>query len=430
MTASASIAFPSSATGSSPPAARPLRALLRDWLISFLGWGLVAAAVGARFTSEFSRPWTDAVMPGVRDWLPWAVLTPLIFRLTAKLPLDRQHWRAAVPAHLLACAAVMPAGAAWSGMVREWERGGDRFEGKPPPVQRSAAEMEGAAPAGRVPPPPRPAGKAWRGGPVPPGDPHRRGAPPGLGVFDLMVRLPVYLAILGAAHAQVFHRRSREREAGLTRARLEALSLRLRPHFLFNTLNTIAELVHDEPDKADAMLTSLSDLLRFSLETSREVERPLRHDLEAVKRYLAIMEVRFEERLRWEIDAPPETLDALTPVFLLQPLVENAVLHGVESLPGRRGVIRVQARREGARLSLTVSDNGPGLAEDEPVREGVGLASTRERLRELYGTAARLELCRAGNPGEGGVEEPGCAVRLSLPFRVTGGTARSSRTFT
>jgi LytS/YehU family sensor histidine kinase len=234
-------------------------------------------------------------------------------------------------------------------------------------------------------------------------------------LFFLGFRLPIYLAIVSIAHALCFYRRAQERErrtlslqAGLAKARLSALRMQLQPHFLFNSLNAIAELVHKDPDAADDMLVALASLLRLTLETSGEQELPLSRELEFVKRYLAIEHVRLGDRLQVAFDLAPDTPEALVPAFLLQPLVENAVRHGLEAQaePGR---LRISASRRGSDLLLTVFDSGPGLRADKPLREGIGLANTRARLDELYGAAGTLELRMA----------EGFAVEVTIPFRTT-----------
>jgi len=220
--------------------------------------------------------------------------------------------------------------------------------------------------------------------------------------------------LISAAHALLFYRRSKERErrsleleATLAKSRLEALTMQLQPHFLFNALNAIAALVHKNPDAADEMLAALSDLLRLTLETSREQELPLRRELEFVERYLMIEHVRFGDRLQFELDVAPETEAALVPTFLLQPLVENAVRHGLEPRSGN-GKLVIRARRDNGSLRLSVEDNGVGLSDGKPGREGIGLANTRARLHELYDGAANVELRN----------RDGLTVELTLPFRV------------
>jgi LytS/YehU family sensor histidine kinase len=220
--------------------------------------------------------------------------------------------------------------------------------------------------------------------------------------------LSAYLVLASAAHAAFFYRRAKEREASLATASLEALRTQLQPHFLFNTLNTISSLVHAEPDRADAVITALGDLLRLTLETSEARELPLREEMRLVDAYVAIMQARFEERVKSMVEISPEAREALVPAFILQPLIENAVRHGLEPLPAG-GTVRISARGEGERLRIEAADDGAGLREDAPSREGIGLANTRARLRALHGERASMEL-RAG--------ERGCIVSLELPFRT------------
>ncbi|RYD77353.1 MAG: hypothetical protein EOP84_15635 [Verrucomicrobiaceae bacterium] len=243
----------------------------------------------------------------------------------------------------------------------------------------------------------------------PPGRPMR--PPRNAMSFHLMrvvtFELPIYLMVLCAAHAVLFYRRDQERAVSLAHARLDALRMQLQPHFLFNTLNTIAGLVHEEPDKADAMLTSLSDLLRLTLHTHSERELPLSRELEFVERYLAIIHARFEEKLRFTVDVAPETRTALVPTFLLQPIVENAVEHGLQPRPDG-GMVTIRVRREADILLISVADNGVGLPEGAAPAEGIGLGNTRARLKELYGGGSSLTL-RSGE---------GLTVEISLPFHT------------
>ena len=185
-------------------------------------------------------------------------------------------------------------------------------------------------------------------------------------LFLIGLRLPVYLMILSIGHAAHFYRRSQERErrelelsASLAKARADALKMQLQPHFLFNALNSIAELVHRDPQAADAMIGALSDLLRLTLETSGEQELPLRREMDAVERSVAIEQVRFGDRIRVETDIPADTAAALVPNFLLQPLVENAIRHGLQP-QSSAGELKITARREGEQLRIEVADNGIG----------------------------------------------------------------------
>ncbi|HSJ10689.1 MAG TPA: histidine kinase, partial [Longimicrobiales bacterium] len=203
-------------------------------------------------------------------------------------------------------------------------------------------------------------------------------------------------------------------EASLVRANLDALRMQLNPHFLFNTLNAIAVMaLKGEKHGVVRMLTLLSDLLRLSLEQKEQVVS-LREELGFLDHYLEIEQVRFKDRLTVERDIEPETLDAEVPTLLLQPLVENAIRHGVSRRAGP-GTVRVEATiDDGEVLQLRVMDTGPGFGN---VRSsdgtGVGIANTRARLDQLYGNRHDLELC---NRAEGGA-----CVTVRLPLRIFSG---------
>ncbi len=378
-----------------------LWALAKSWGLSLLVFGLIAFVMVGQFALAVSQSWEDALRMAARDWLPWAILAPFIFRLVFRLPLERERWKLALPVHLAAGLAAVALCNLWAEYVmpprylyRGWS---GRTEQRAAP-SGSGTSVRESRPAGERRGPP------WRG-------PERRS--PFRSFFLLGFRFPIYLAIVSVAHALYFYRRSKDRErrslelqAGLARARLEALKMQLQPHFLFNALNAIAALVHKDPEAADEMLAALSDFLRMVLETSGEQELPLRRELELVERYLAIEHARFGDRLHFHMDVAPEAEPALVPAFLLQPLVENAVRHGLEPRPGA-GSLSIRARRENGTLHLTVSDDGVGLPEQRPAREGIGLVNTRARLRELYHGAARLELTSGA----------GVTVDITLPFR-------------
>jgi LytS/YehU family sensor histidine kinase len=185
--------------------------------------------------------------------------------------------------------------------------------------------------------------------------------------------------------------------------------MHLNPHFPFNTLHSISALMHQDAQAADRMIARLSDLLRASLESSDTQEVTLRQELEILQRYLEIEQIRFGSRLTVKMDVAPDTLEARVPNLILQPLVENAICHGIQphAKPGR---IELRSQRADGMLMLEVCDNGGGLRKDEPAQEGVGLSNTRTRLRTLYGQAHGFDLRDA--PG-GGLQ-----VRLTIPFRT------------
>jgi two-component system, LytTR family, sensor kinase len=225
-------------------------------------------------------------------------------------------------------------------------------------------------------------------------------------------------SIVVVAQAIEFYRRAQERERQavelrerLTHAQLEALRSQLHPHFLFNTLNGAATLMHTDVVAADRMLTQLSDLLRATLTPGGPQEIPLADELELLDQYLAIMLVRFRDRLSVTVDVAPEARAALVPQFLLQPLIENALEHGIGARPGP-GRLEVHAARDGDRLRMTITDDGPGPEPSARIDTGIGLANTRARLAQLYGADQRLVLEPVNAAGGGGAR-----VTVSLPFR-------------
>jgi LytS/YehU family sensor histidine kinase len=261
-----------------------------------------------------------------------------------------------------------------------------------------------------------------------------------------LLDLLAYGAIIGFMHSVHFYRRFRERErsalvleSNLANARLSALRAQLHPHFLFNSLNAIAALLRRDPRLAEATLMSLSDLLRLSLSQAEKQEVPLREEMNFVNRYLEIQQTRFGDKLRIEQDLAPLTLDCLVPTLLLQPLVENAIRHGIEPAENG-GLLRITAHRQNGKLVMTVEDDGVGLTKqavdvtystnatlaDEsttlpltrseiPITRvtsrngtGIGLTNLRARLETLYGREQALEL----------VPRPqrGVLVRIEIPW--------------
>ena len=373
---------------------RELISLLKGWLLSFVGWGLVAVVLGAKLIVDTGMPWTATIRPSIRDWLPWAVLTPILFRFVTRFPIDRLGWKVTVPLHLFCCVAVVALCQWWQGFSDPSFRPAPMTPPPPPPMWAGGEHSE-------FPPPDAP---PWHHRP-----PHRGPSRGWVDLFHLVTfGLPIYFMIISGAHAALFFRRDQQRAASLARARLDVLKSQLQPHFLFNTLNVIAELVHEDPEKADAMITALSDMLRLTLDSASEQLAPLRRETELVQRYFAIMQTRLGERLQYECHIEPAALDALVPPFLLQPLVENAILHGIEPIPAG-GVVTVRAWVGGDRLHVSVADNGVGMETTQPIREGIGLANTRARLRELFADAAKVTLTNG----------KGVTVEVTMPFRTS-----------
>jgi two-component system LytT family sensor kinase len=228
---------------------------------------------------------------------------------------------------------------------------------------------------------------------------------------DYLTGIVICGLMLGLAHAWREQARAAQLETQLAQAQLEALKMQLHPHFLFNTLNAVAALQLEDPETARRMLVRLSDFLRATLENAGVHEVSLSREVDFVSRYLEIERVRFPKKLAVEIEIDPGARDALVPNLILQPIVENAIRHGIAA-KACAGRVQIQAGRRNGSLQLRVRDTGPGLnGAPQPVgggHSGRGLAITRARLERMYGAAACLSLRNA--PG-GGLE-----VEIEIPF--------------
>lgn len=228
-----------------------------------------------------------------------------------------------------------------------------------------------------------------------------------------------YALIILFYHARDYYARFEESriraarlEAQLANAQLQALKMQLHPHFLFNTLHAISELVHEDPSAAESMITRLSDFLRLTLDHVGIPEVTLREEVDFVKRYLEIEKMRFEDRLKIDFDVDHQALEARVPNLILQPLVENALKHGLSRRP-EAGALRIGVRRHNGMLCMKVFDNGPGVNPEDrkQFRKGLGLTNTRERLKRLYEENYLMALL---NPPAGGFE-----VTIHIPFRLS-----------
>jgi signal transduction histidine kinase len=354
---------------------RPLR-----WALVFLFWTLIGLSFASQFylaSYKAGRPvtWGQAVGWSLGDWYVWAVMSLPIVQLARRFRFDDVKWGRNVAIHMVASAIC------------------------------SLGYMALRAGVGQ-------AQSRWSGTSVSFTDTFNP-----LLVKTFHFNLLIYWVIVSVSHAFDYYRQMQERELRaadlekrLAQARLQTLQMQLNPHFLFNSLHAISALVHKDADLADQMITRLSDLLRYALESTDAHEVPLRQELDFLRRYLEIEQTRFGDRLAVRLEIAPETLDALVPNLLLQPLVENAIRHGIEprAKPGR---IELRSRVESGQLKLEVCDNGVGLSPGRKVEEGVGLSNTRARLRQLYGDRHRFALSE--RPGGG------LAVSLELPFHAS-----------
>jgi signal transduction histidine kinase len=245
-------------------------------------------------------------------------------------------------------------------------------------------------------------------------------------LLNLDWEMITYWAIAGLSHAVLYYRESRDRalrtaqlETRLVEAQLAALQHQLHPHFLFNTLHAISALMHKDVEAADRTLMRLSDLLRITLDSIGHQEVTLKAELDFLSKYLEIERTRFADRLSVGFDIQPDTLDARVPNLILQPLVENAIKHGVAKKSGA-GHIQITARRDGDKLWMEVRDDGVGLSEDgwRTLEKGIGVSTTRARLLHLFGADSRFEFHR---------HNPGLAVVVSFPFRTEPAGAAGAR---
>jgi signal transduction histidine kinase len=322
--------------------------------------------------------WLEVLQLNLAEWYIWGALALLVFWLGRRFPLEKAQWPVSLPLHVAASVCLAFLESTLSVLVSELLRHDI----------------------------PKPTVSGWV-----------------LFLFfaaKFPSNLMIYWVILGVSQFLAYSRKFRERElrasqleARLAQARLQVLKMQLHPHFLFNTLHAISALIHQDVDVADRMIARLGDLLRSTLENADLQEVPLQTELDFIRPYLEIEQARLGPRLTVQMDIDPEALDAHVPNLILQPLVENAVRHGIAARaePGR---VEVHARRDRGWLQIQVRDDGPGLeAGRPPCKEGVGLANTRARLQQLYGPAHRFELSNGAGQG--------LTVIVTIPFREAAG---------
>lgn len=346
----------------------------RFWLIVLTIWSLLAVISAGQTALYLAHtgapiPWRSLFVGRLANWYTCALFLPPLVWLARRFPIERTSWRRTVPLTL-----IVSLGCAVAKCVVYL------------PVDHLLGERSATLAS--------------------------------LLAADLTSELTIFWAVLGIIHAVEFYRRYQTRaayamrlEGELAGARLDALVSRLRPHFLFNTLGAISELTHKDPDGADRMLTQLADLLRETLRRPSDADIPLAEELALVDRYVSIMRVRFGSRLTVTVEVTALSREALVPVFVLQPLVENAFEHGIGRRPGPGNVLihaSVETTVTGtAELRLVVEDDGVGLADSQD-DGGLGIASTRQRLARRYGDGHRFLLRRM--PGGG------TRAGISIPF--------------
>jgi two-component system LytT family sensor kinase len=343
--------------------------------------GLVSTALAWQFTRSLGKPvtyWRSLVILNCTYWYVWAIVTPAIVWLSQHFRLERQGlWRALV-IHVPAVAIFSFGHIAAMAGTQWW-----------------LATVEGRT------------FWFWQY--------FRRSS---LENFDW--EMITYFAIAGLSHAVLYYREAHDRairtsqlETKLVEAQMAALQQQLHPHFLFNTLHAISALMHRDVEAADRTLMRLSDLLRLTLDNIGRQEVTLKTELEFLTKYVEIEQTRFADRLTVRFDIQPDTLDAMVPNLVLQPLVENAIKHGVakKTEPGH---IDITARRETDKLRLEVRDDGVGLSDDSwtALQKGIGVSTTRARLEHLFGADYRFEFHR---------RSPGLAVVVVFPWRLDGG---------
>lgn len=348
--------------------------VVAGWL--FLGFLL---SLEVHFNNRASMPWkplnfVDTAIPQFGRAMMWALMAPLILKLRERMPLSRGHWVGGVGFHVGMSFIVMAT--YYLGRILSYTILSD---------EKMVGEFWAIA------------AKSFYGRNI--------------------IDMAFYWGVIAFGYSLEIHERykseelkSAQLEARLVETELKALREQLRPHFLFNTMNTIAVLVREKKnDAAVTLLAQLSSLLRMSLDTGRTHEVTLREEMNFLERYIEIQKARFSDRLSVSVEIEPAALEARIPNLLLQPLVENAILHGVAAKSGP-GKVQVKGRIEGGNLHLHVCDDGPGFAVGGATREGIGLANTRERIAKIYGVHGQIRL----------KSEPGCgvAVEIVLPCRL------------
>jgi hypothetical protein len=351
------------------------------WLTMAGLWLLLTGIFASQlYWAGYVRPWTKAFGSEAVYWLALWILAPSVFLVCRKLHAWDRGWRGYVLVLLLG---VLAASVLQSLVVDVLQWAKAWLEWWLAVATEKPAQPFAGAPARAI----RMAG----------------------------INLPVFGALVLAWHAAIYYRESRDRqlqavelESLLRQSQLQALRSQLNPHFLFNTLHSIAELVHENPNLAEELLVRLGALLRKALASRVQQEVALAEEIDFIKGYVEIEQMRLGDRLQVEWEIAAEALDCRVPSMILQPLVENSIQHGIGPL-NRPGKLKISARRENEFLHLDLRDNGTGLPQGAPARgAGIGLSNTEARLRHVYGDRQRLDL----------INDNGLVVRLRLPVLI------------
>jgi len=373
-------------TTTSPVSTNPIRGKVNwpMWVIIFGFWTFFSFLYANQIYFEMlhnpnmHHSWWRIVFWQLLVWYLWGFLSPLILSLGRRFPLEGAARLRGLLVHVVACAILSALHVACATALRMIIRPFDVWSDPNPFLIQYQAELRNFF------------------------------------LFDVLV----YWAVFGVGYAFDYRERYREREsqasqlkAQLAQAQLESLKMQLHPHFLFNTLHTIAGLVRgNEKQSAVNMISGLSDLLRRALESADEQEVTVKDEVKFIDLYLDIQKVRFSDRLTARMEIDPETLNAFVPNLILQPLVENAIRHGIAH-KNSPGLLVVKSFRRNGHLHITVSDDGPGLSSDWTAKNhgGIGLVNTSERLKHLYGSNHRFNLSNS--------ETGGTIASIVIPFR-------------
>jgi two-component system, LytTR family, sensor kinase len=378
-------------------------------------WGALMLLFAAPLALTGPVSWRQAISFGGSFWALWLLFLPAVAWLSFRFPIERSNLLRNLALHLFACFLIVGTSRVTFSAVEGFFPSPQSSE--PPGAPELNTDRPDPPHLRLRLPPPRHRSRDPR--------PHRLAAPGSFGVFHGLragFDVLVYWSLVGVCQAITNFRKSQERErraaeleARLASAQLHALRMQINPHFLFNTLNSIAALVYVNPRAADEMLGDLSELLRRSLDSMDEQEIPLAQELDFIRAYLGIEQKRFGERLRVEQIIPDKLMNALVPALILQPLVENAIRHAIE--PQRDpGLISIEAKQHDNHLHLIIRDNGKGLPNASPDTSerrgfgGIGLANTQARLQALYGQNQTFSFTQA--------EPQGCQVEIHLPFHI------------